>query len=104
MFDDLAERATATACALSVRVLELEPCSVKAGHVINNGATKVASADWIYHNLNTIEVEREVTHALFFIEVETILIARASTTNNGDAEEISRLTLFLESLAYSLYC
>jgi len=102
--NSLAERASATAGALSVRVFKLKPCSVKSGHIINNGTTEVASTHWIYDNLNTMEVESEVTHALLFVEIETILVARATATNYGDTEEITRLTLFLKSLSYSLYC
>lgn len=98
----LAERATATTGALSVRVLELETCSVQSSNVIDYSSTKVTTAHWINHNLYTVVIESKVTHALFFVEIEAVLVSGTSATNYRDTKEISRLAFLFKSLVNSV--
>src|SRR5271166_2752611 len=80
------KRGAATAGALHVRVLELEPGAFQGLDVIDMRSAQIHQGSGIHVNLQTVKIENLVHHAGAVLEGHGILKSRATAADYGQPQ------------------
>src|SRR6266849_4009842 len=80
------ERRPAAACALHVRVLELEAGALQGLDVIHAAAAQVHDRGGVHEHFKAVHIEHFVHHARAGVELQGVGEARASASHNPHAQ------------------